>query len=249
MSEVKRFADLAALTRAAAVEFAELARAAVQQRGRFCVALSGGSTPRGLYAALAERPFREQIDWQRIEVFWGDERPVPPDDPESNYGMAWHALLGEVGIPAERIHRIRGERPDVRQAAREYQEEIARVFAIPADGAPPRFDLILLGMGPDGHTASLFSHSEALGERQRWVVGHHVPSLRTDRITLTYPVLDRGREIRLLVAGSDKAATLHDVLEGPRDPERLPVQGVVPDSGRLIWMIDTAAAAKLGRTT
>ncbi|HEV8440899.1 MAG TPA: 6-phosphogluconolactonase [Methylomirabilota bacterium] len=243
MSEVRRFDDAEALSRAAADEFVELGREALSRQGRFCVALSGGSTPRRLYELLTEDA-RRSLAWSRVEVFWGDERAVPPDHPESNYGTA-AGLLDRLGVPPARRHRIRGECPDLNEAAREYQEEIARVFGVPSGGPPPAFDLILLGMGADGHTASLFPYSEALPERRRWVLGHFVARLEANRITLTPPILNRARQIRLLVVGADKAAALREVIEGPRDPERLPAQLVAPESGRLVWLVDRAAAAEL----
>jgi 6-phosphogluconolactonase len=247
MSEVRRFADADAVSCAAAGEFVELARTAVERQGRFCVALSGGSTPRRLYTLLA-KTHRFSVRWDRVEFFWGDERAVPPDHPDSNYGMAAATLLDPVGVRTEQRHRIRGEHTDLEQAAREYQLEIARVFGVPPDGLPPVFDLLLLGMGADGHTASLFPYSEALPERRRWVVSHFVAPLGVRRITLTPPILNRARAIRLLVAGSDKAEALHQVLEGPRDPERLPAQLLTPESGRMIWLVDKDAAAGLRAT-
>ncbi len=245
MSDVRVLAGPEAVSRAAAEDFVALARAAVGDRGGFRVALSGGSTPRRLYELLAAAPWRTQVDWARVEFFWGDERAVPPDHPDSNYGTAAAALLRPIGAPAEHVHRIKGELPDSEQAAREYQEELARVFGVPPDGPPPALDLILLGMGADGHTASLFPYSQALTERRRWVLSLYAARLGAARITLTAPVLNQGREIRLLVSGPDKAATLHEALQGPREPERLPVQLVAPESGRVVWLVDRAAASTL----
>jgi len=230
---------------AAARELVELARAAIAERGRFCVALSGGSTPRRLYEILGAAPRWAELDWRRVEFFWGDERAVPPEHPESNYGVAAAVLLGKLGVAAQRIHRIRGELPDPEQAAALYQDELARVFATPVDGLPPIFDLILLGMGPDGHTASLFPYSQALTERRRWMAGYTVARLGKKRITMTFPILNRAAEIRLLVTGADKAGVLREALTGAREPERLPVQAVVPEAGRLVWLIDGAAAGDL----
>ncbi len=245
MKAIRRFPDPEAVSRAAAQDLVELARAAIGERGRFWVALSGGSTPRRMYEILSEGPRWAQIDWSGVEFFWGDERMVPPEHPESNYGVAAATLLGKLGIAPERIHRIHGELPDPEQAAARYRDELARVFAVPADGLPPIFDLILLGMGPDGHTASLFPFSQALTERRHWVVSHQVARLGTARITMTPPILNRAAEVRLLVTGSDKAGTLREVLLGARKPERLPVQLVVPEAGRLVWLVDRAAAAEL----
>ncbi|HET8579038.1 MAG TPA: 6-phosphogluconolactonase [Methylomirabilota bacterium] len=245
MKNIRVLADPEAVSRAAAEDFTALARAAIGARGRFCVALSGGSTPRRLYGLLAGPPWRDEVDWSRVEFFWGDERTVPPDHPDSNYGVARAALLGPVGVSADRIHRIKGELTDPEQAAREYEAELARVFGATPGGPPPAFDLILLGMGADGHTASLFPRSRALTEPRRWVVSVSVARPGTPRITLTALALNRGREIRLLVTGAEKAATLQEALEGPRDPDRLPVQVVAPEAGRVVWLVDRAAAAKL----
>jgi 6-phosphogluconolactonase len=235
----RRLPDAEAVCRAAAEEFVRLAR------GRFTVALSGGSTPRRLYQLLAEAPFRDQVDWPHIEVFWGDERAVPPAHKDSNFGMAQAALLSKVPIPAAHIHRMEAERPDRDVAARNYQQEIAHVFGVVAEGEPPAFDLVLLGMGPDGHTASLFPYTAALKESQRWVVANHVPKLNTDRLTLTAPIINRAANVLFLVAGADKAAVLAEVLEGPADPERLPSQLIRPGAGRLLWLLDEAAASRL----
>ena len=235
------------MSRAAAQDFVDLARAAIAERGRFCVALSGGSTPRRMYELLVAGPRWAQLDWRRVEFFWGDERAVPPEHPDSNYGMAAAVLLDKLGIAPERVHRIAGELPDPAEAAARYQDELARVFATAPDGPPPIFDLILLGMGPDGHTASLFPYGQALAERTRWAVGYTVARLGKPRITLTPPVLNRAAEVRLLVTGADKAGVLREALEGPREPERLPVQLVVPEAGRLVWLVDRAAAASLSQ--
>lgn len=244
-AEVVRLADGEAVCCAAAEEVVRCARAAVAARGRFTVALSGGSTPRRLYELLAAPPFREQIDWERMEVFWGDERAVPPDHPDSNFGMAHAALFAKVPAPPARVHRMPGERTDRDVAAQEYAAEIARTFAVPSAGEPPVLDLILLGMGPDGHTASLFPHTDAVRERRRWVVRNYVPKLQADRLTLTAPILSRGATILFLVAGADKAPVLREVLEGPPDLERLPSQLIRPTAGRLVWLVDRAAASRL----
>jgi 6-phosphogluconolactonase len=209
------------------------------------VALSGGSTPRRMYEILGEAPRWAQLDWRRVEVFWGDERAVPPEHPDSNYGTAAAVLVGKLGVPSDRVHRIQGELPNPEEAAARYQDELARVFATPHDGLPPIFDLIFLGMGPDGHTASLFPYSQALTERRRWVVGHQITRLGKPRITMTPPILNRAAEVRLLVTGADKAGALREALTGPSEPERLPVQLVAPEAGRLVWLIDRAAASEL----
>jgi len=231
----------------AAHEFVRLAQEAVADRGRFPVALSGGSTPRRLYQLLAEKPFREQIDWSKIEVFWGDERGVPPDHPDSNYRMARETLLEKVPIPAGHVHRMQGEREDRDAAARDYQAEIARVFGVASEGEPAPFDLVLLGMGPDGHTASLFPLTGALKETRRWVVANYVPKLNAHRLTLTRPILNRAAQVMFLIVGPDKAKPLAEVLEGPPDPERLPSQFIQPGPGRLLFLADTEAARQLRR--
>lgn len=244
---IRIFRDVETLSKAAADEFVRWAGEAVAARGRFTVALSGGSTPKWLYQLLTTEPFRSQIDWGRIEFFWGDERCVPPDDKDSNYRMAREAMLAHLPIPAEHIHRMEAERADRDKAARDYEAVLARVFDVGIDAEPPAIDLILLGMGPDGHTASLFPHTKALDETRRWVVPNHVPQLNTDRLTLTRPILNRGREVLFLVAGADKAERLAEVLAGPADPKRLPSQSIQPE-GQLVWFVDSAAAARLPST-
>jgi 6-phosphogluconolactonase len=242
---IRTFPDAESLAGAGAHEFVRCAREASTERGRFIVALSGGSTPKRLYQLLAAEPFRAQVDWGRVEFFWGDERCVPPDHPESNYRMAREAMLAHLPVPAERVHRMEAERPDLDAAARDYQDVLARAFGVAAGGEPPALDLVLLGMGPDGHTASLFPHTDALRETVRWVVPNHVPQLNTDRLTMTRPILNAAREVLFLVAGADKAGRLAEVLAGPADPERLPSQSIHPANGLLLWFIDRAAAERL----
>jgi 6-phosphogluconolactonase len=241
---IRIFDDLEAVSHAAADELVRCGREAVAARGRFTVALSGGSTPRRLYQLLAGPPWDDRIDWGRIEVFWGDDRCVPPDHPDSNYRMAREALLTRVPLPPAHVHRIQAERPDHDAAARDYQAEIAHTLGVDAAGEPPALDLLLQGMGPCGHTASLFPHTAALNETVRWVVPNFVPKLNADRITFTYPMLNQGRVVLFLVCGADKADVLREVLEGPPDPQRLPSQAVRP-AGRLEWFLDRAAAARL----
>ena len=245
--EVRHLADREAVSRAAADELQRLAAAAIAARGRFRLALSGGSTPKRLYELLAGPPWRDALDWERLEVFFGDERAVPPEDAASNYHMAYEAMLGSVSLPPSRVHRMEAERPNLDTAALAYEATMARVFGLPAGIAeePPRFDLVLLGLGNDGHTASLFPHTAALRETKRWCVPNWVPQHEAHRMTLTYPVLNHAREVIFLVAGEDKAEPLSEVLEGPPDPERLPSQRIRPTAGKLLFLADVAAAAML----
>jgi 6-phosphogluconolactonase len=228
---------------AAAAEFAAQASAVVRARGRFTVALSGGSTPRSLYALLATKP---EIPWDKICFFWGDERHVPPDHPDSNYRMANEAMLSKVPVRPEHIFRIRGEEKDAEAAARQYEQTLRDFFHL-SPGSSPRFDLILLGLGPDGHTASLFPGTAALQESRRLVVANWVEKFKTFRITFTFPVLNAAACVLFLASGKDKTATLREVLENPS--ANLPSQGVRPSHGKLIWMVDEAAASALSATT
>ena len=243
--QVRVVDDLPAVARAAAERFVALGREAANARGGFTVALSGGSTPRALFRLLAAEPLRSQVAWDRVELFWGDERCVPPDHADSNYRMTRENLLDAVPVPPAHVHRIEAERPDHAAVAAAYEAEIARVLGGTPGGTPPAFDLVLLGMGPDGHTASLFPGTTALGERRRWVVANHVPKFQADRITLTYPILNRGAHVVFMAAGADKTPVLREVLEGPPDPTRLPSQGIRPVGGGLLWLVDRAAAAQL----
>jgi 6-phosphogluconolactonase len=235
------------LARSAADTVVRLAQASVARRGRFVIALSGGSTPERLYRLLAGEPrFRDAVPWSGVHVCWSDERHVPPADRESNYRMAWDALLSHVPIPAAQVHRIAAEHPDAASVASAYERTLRRVFDL-GEGERPSFDLLLLGMGPDGHTASLFPGSPALRERTRLVVAPWVETLDAYRITLSMPVLTSAANTLLLVAGAQKAATLRDVLEGPHLPERFPVQGLRDSLGTVMWLVDRAAASALTR--
>lgn len=242
------FADAEELAQAAARAFVHHARAAIHSRGKFTTALSGGSTPKRLFELLAAPPFASQVDWSRVHLFWGDERSVPPDHPESNYATAAKTLLPRVGIPAGNVHRLEAERPDRAAAARDYQAKLATVLGAAANDGPPSLDLVLLGMGPDGHTASLFPGNAALGETHAWVVPvHNSPKPPPERLSLTLPLINRARTVLFLVGGADKADTLYQVLEGAPDGIRYPSQLVKPADGQLIWYLDRAAAAKLPR--
>jgi 6-phosphogluconolactonase len=226
---------------AASREFIERARKAIKERGRFSVALSGGSTPKGLFTLLANEK-RSELAWDRICFFWGDERPVPPDDPDSNYGMANQALLSIVPVSAENVFRIHGEEKEASQAARAYEQTLSDFFSL-HPGEFPRFDLVLLGMGPDGHIASLFPRTAALEEKTRLVVANWVDKFNTDRITLTFPVLNNAASVLFLVAGVDKAPALRRVFEDP--DSGLPAQRIQPTNGVCRWLVDKLAAGQL----
>jgi 6-phosphogluconolactonase len=246
MAELKIFEDAGELSRAAAEEIASSAEAAIASGGRFTIALSGGSTPRPVYRRLAEEPYRERIHWDRVHVFWGDERHVPPDHPDSNFGMAHDELLSKVPLPADNIYRVRAEKPDAERAAHEYEWTLRSAFNLD-EGQVPRFDLALMGLGPDGHTASLFPGSDALRERARLVVAPWASAQSSFRITMTLPVFNRAACALFVVSGEEKAEALRSVLEGDLQPDRFPAQGVRPDEGRLLWFADRAAARLLRR--
>jgi 6-phosphogluconolactonase len=239
--EVRVFGDAAELARGAAEEIAFRIEETLCERDRFSWALSGGSTPRALYRLLASDSYRERLPWSGVHFFWGDERHVPPDHPESNFRMAREAMLDAVPVPAENVHRIAAEEPDAERAARLYEEELRSFFAL-SRGEWPRFDLVLLGLGADGHTASLFPGSAALHERERLVVAPWVETQRAFRITLTPPVLSGARRALFLVSGAEKAAALRAVLAGDREPDRYPAQAV---EGNRLWLVDRAAAGLL----
>jgi 6-phosphogluconolactonase len=227
-----------AVTRAA-----ERVTAVLAGKGSRSVALSGGRTPAALYAQLAGA-FRDRVDWSGVEWFWGDERTVPPDHADSNYRMARESLLEPLRIASERVHRMPADATDLDAAAREYEQAIRQHVPAGADGVP-QFDLILLGMGADGHTASLFPGSSGLGESQRLVVAHHVPSQNTWRMTLTYPVLLAARHIVFLVTGADKTEMLRTVLTSPLDAGPPSVR-VREATGEITWIVDAAAGRLVG---
>lgn len=233
------------LARAAAEEFVKLGREAIGAREFFTVALSGGSTPRVLYSLLAgDASLRAQLPWEKIHFFWGDERHVPPEHPDSNFRMAKEALLSKVPVPPANVHRIRSENPDARQAAGEYEETLLTFFRLKM-GEMPRFDLILLGMGPDGHTASLFPGSPGLHEQKRMIVANWVERLKDYRITMTFPLLNHAACILFLVSGEEKAETLRAVLERKQERDLLPARLVRPQRGNCLWLVDRAAARLL----
>jgi 6-phosphogluconolactonase len=240
---IKVLANAGDLFHAAAQEFVRVGRLAIGGHGRFSVALSGGSTPKSLYAHLASN--YADFPWNRTFLFFGDERHVPPTDRESNYLMVKETLLSKITIPVANVFRVQGESPDAAAAAGDYEAQLKTFFELKA-GEFPRFDLILLGLGPDGHTASLFPDSEGLKEETRLVIANRVEKFKTDRITFTFPVLNHATEAMFLVSGADKAEIVQQVLEGKGTPP-YPSQQVQPAEGSLLWMIDEPAASKLKR--
>jgi 6-phosphogluconolactonase len=238
--------DAEAVARAAAEEIVAAAARAIDERGRFTVALAGGSTPRRTYELLAapDAPYRARLRWDATHVFFGDERHVPPDHPDSNYRMARAALLDRVAVAS--VHRMRGEEPRAAAAAEAYEAELRRFFGLDAaDAPPPRLDLVVLGLGPDGHTASLFPGSAALDERRRWAVAPYVERLGSHRITLTLPVLDRAREVLFLAVGAEKADALARAVTPAPGAAPAPAGLVRPEHGALVWIMDRAAASRV----
>lgn len=255
--DVRVFADGNELSLRAAEAVVGIINQATQANGRCSLALSGGNTPRTLHRLLASR-FRDQVPWAKVHLFWGDERYVPPDDPQSNYRMARETLLEAVPIPAENVHPMPTGLPDPDAAAREYEKTLRSYFSQAANRSSgnrdpgnqnddwPRFDLVLLGLGEEGHTASLFPGSPALEETRRWVVAVKPPAAPSPRLTLTLPAITEAASIFFLVTGADKAQALHHVLTGPPDAREYPASGVRPAQGTVVWWVDNAAAALLG---
>ena len=239
--QVRVFPSDDELFHAAAETFCKVGADAIREHGRYTVALSGGSTPKGLHKQLVTN-FASALPWDQVFFFWGDERHVPPDFPESNYRMARETLLSKLPIPATHIFRMHGDLPDAHQAAGIYEQTL-REFFYSLQGNLPRLDLILLGMGPDGHTASLFPGTPALKEQQSWVAGNWVEQHSTFRITLTYPVLNNASNVMFLIKGADKAELVRKALKDPS--ANLPCQGVKPVNGSLMWYLDQGAGAKL----
>lgn len=232
--------DIDELSRKAAQQLIARARQAIAARGRFAVALSGGSTPRALYSLLACREFSVQLDWPRIYLFWGDERCVAPDHAESNFRMVQEALLSKISIPSENVHRMGGEREPAKAAA-DYEAELRQFFS-PHRGAPPRFDLVLLGLGEDGHTASLFPGSSVLHETKCWVAATYVDKLGGHRLTLTLPVLNNSAQAVFLVSGQGKASIVKEILSA--SPGNYPAARIEPVNGELCWLITRDAAGE-----
>jgi 6-phosphogluconolactonase len=239
IGQLQIFESASEVARAAANRFVELARAAIDERGRFSVALAGGSTPKRAYELLASDEYKDHLDWSKVHIFFGDERCVPPDDAESNYRMANEAMLSRLPIPPQNIHRMQGA-GDAVANARLYEDELRTYFN---DASWPSFDLILLGMGEDGHTASLFPGSPALNEQLSWVAANWAEKFNTFRITLTALAINHAAHAVFLVTGENKAERLAQVLTGEREPERLPSQLINPLNGSLEWFVDKPASA------
>jgi 6-phosphogluconolactonase len=235
------FSDTEKLTYAAADYIVKIAQESVASHGRFTFALSGGTTPRKLYGLLATEPYRSQIDWQKVEIFWSDERCVPPDDAESNYHLAEEVMFSKLTLSPNQIHRMPADEADRDAASEKYSQEMQRVFG----ESLPHFDLIQLGMGPEGHTASLFPHQASLRENQRLVMSVTVPKPPPPRLTFTPPVLNAARHVLFLVTGKEKDDAVQAVLKGDYQPDEYPAQIVQPTQGEVTWMLDTAAAANL----
>lgn len=250
MAKITVYPDNESLINGAADFIADAAASAIAARGRFTWALSGGHTPGPVYARLATAGFRERIDWPKVQVFFGDERCVPPEDPRSNYHMVKTVLVDRVPLPEANIHRLRGE--DIpAEAAADYARVLARTFggeAAAGEPPPEGFDLILLGMGDNGHTASLFPGLAAVTETARWVMAQYVEVAGMWRLTLTPVVINAARRVAFLVSGAEKAEMLHRVLEGPYQPAALPAQIIRPTRGELYWLVDAPAAARLKGT-
>jgi len=242
--EIRIFDDLGHLYWAAATRLEELARVKAIEKRVFTVALSGGSTPKPLYEILGSAAFAGRVWWADVHLFQVDERCVGPDAPESNYRLIREAMLESSALPEGNFHRLQAERPDREQAARDYAVDLARVLA-PVPGEFPRLELVYLGMGADGHTASLFPESPALDEQKLWVVSNYVAKLQAYRLTLTLPVLNAAAHVIFMVTGADKAGALRDVLEGPAG--RLPAQRIQPAHGHVSWFVGRDAARLLSR--
>jgi 6-phosphogluconolactonase len=243
--EIYILKDNPAIARRAAEEFVKLAQSAVRQHGSFSVALSGGSTPKLLYSLLAtDADLRAKVPWDKMQLFFGDDRHVGPDDPQSNFKMASETMITKAPLKAEQVHRMKGEYPDAEKAAQEYEQELRTHFRL-KDKELPRFDLVLAGMGDEGHTLSLFPGTKALHGQGRTVVRNWVGKLYTDRITITAPLANNAEMILFMVAGKEKALVLKGVLEGPYEPEQLPAQLLQPTNGKLLWLVDQAAGSML----
>jgi len=243
--ETRILADGAAIAKRAAQEFVQAAAEAVRIKGSFNVVLAGGSTPKALYSLLVnDAALRSQVPWDKIGLFFGDERHVAPDHPDSNYRMASEAMISKSPLKPEQVTRIKGEYPDADQAALEYEKALCEYFKLKA-GEYPRFDLVLAGMGNEGHTLSLFPGTKALHADGRIAVRNWIGKLYTERITLTAPAASNAAHIIFMVTGADKAPALKAVLEGPFEPDQLPAQLLQPQNGKLLWLVDTTAGSML----
>jgi 6-phosphogluconolactonase len=254
-ANVRAYVDAEELALKAARYFARLADQYVVGDGLFTVALSGGATPRAMFKLLAQEPYYSTVPWSEIHFFWTDERCVPPDHPDSNYRTAWELLLSKVPVKPENIYRFNGENGEPAQAAEVYGLKLQKFFStglaakrtITAPmAAYPRFDLVLLGMGTDGHTASLFPNTGALAAQDKIAVANYVPQLEQPRLTLSLGSINNARNVTFLVSGKEKAEALRQVLTSPPRPEALPSQLIKPASGTLLWLVDEAAASGLG---
>lgn len=230
----------AEFARKAAQRIVRMINNAVAEQGICLMALSGGETPKSIYRLLGCSPLRERVPWRSVHFFFTDERSVPPDNPQSNFGMAHRELFSMLGIPEANIHRIAGE-ADPETAAAEYEKDLQKI----CKGAMVRFDIVLLGVGEDGHTASLFPGTKVLGETRKWASSVFVPRLESWRVTLTLPVLNHARAVLFLVAGEKKSSILHAIFHEASPPGKVPVELVQPANGTVVWMIDEAAAAKI----
>lgn len=243
--EIRVLPDVAVIARRAADEFVKAAVGAVADHGSFTVALAGGSTPKSLYALLAEDPaLKSAIPWDHVYFFFGDERHVPPDHSDSNFRMANEALFSKILPRPDHIFRIKGEYQDTEKAALEYEAALRAYFKL-KDGEYPRFDLVLLGMGDEGHTLSLFPGTKALHASNRIAVRNWVGKLFTERVTLTAAAANAAKLVIFLVTRADKAPALKAVLEGPYEPEQLPAQLIRPGDGKLLWLVDQGAGSML----
>ena len=243
--EIRILPDGAAIAKRAAQEFVQAATLAVREKGSFNAVLAGGSTPKALYSLLVNDPtLRSQVPWDKIHLFFGDERHVAPDHPDSNFRMATETLISKSSLKPEQVTRIKGEYPEADRAALEYEKALRDYFKL-KDGEYPRFDLVLAGMGNEGHTLSLFPGTKALHPDGRIAVRNWVGKLYSERITLTAPAASNAAQVIFMVTGADKAPALKAVLEGPIEPEQLPAQLLQPKNGKLLWLVDTAAGGML----
>jgi len=241
MENIQIFPGVDALAHAAAELITTAATESIAARDVFHLVLSGGSTPRAIFSLLNREPYAQKIHWEKVHLWWGDERCVPPVHPDSNYRMAYDIFIKNLPIPDSQIHRIQAELP-ARQAAENYEMAIRE--KLPSETFP-LFDLVILGLGEDGHTASLFPHTSALSEKAKWVTENFVAKLDAWRITLTIPVINAARQVVILVSGESKAQTLKLVLQSPYEPEIYPIQMIKPEKGTKTWLLDAQAAAKL----